>query len=153
MDQTQLVNAALIIALMLLAVSALLMVASMMPLISQSVRTLNAVEDLAETVNREVPPTLVEVREVMNGLDQIRSSAAKNITQVSTKIEDVSDTVNTVVHSVEKQSSVLGAGLFAGVQAFFNGDQNSQANRITADRTVAGTKRDAAKSAEGENNV
>ncbi|MFN8659517.1 MAG: hypothetical protein U0105_24495 [Candidatus Obscuribacterales bacterium] len=116
MDQTQVVNAALIIALVLLAVSALILVTSVMPLISQSVRTLNAIEDLSETVKREIPPTLVEVRSVMDGLDQIRSSAAKNITQVSTKIEDVSGSVNHAVNSASKQTSIFGAGLFAGIQ-------------------------------------
>lgn len=162
MDQTQVVNAALIIALMLLAVSSLLLVASVMPLINQGVRTLNAVEDLAETVNREIPPTLVEVRQIMDGLDQIRSSAAKNITQVSTKLEDVGGTVNTAVTTASNQTSVLGAGLFAGVRAFFTGNHD-HSHQIAADRNRSGiadgTKRDgqpgsrdAIKSAEGEKN-
>jgi predicted PurR-regulated permease PerM len=150
-DQTQVVNAALIIALMLLAVSSLLLVASMMPLINQGVRTLNAVEDLAETVNREIPPTLLEVREIMDGLDQIRSSAAKNITQVSTKIEDVSGSVNHAVSSASKNTSVFGAGIFAGVKAFFAGNHD-HAHQITADRTVGSTTGAASKSAEGEKN-
>ncbi len=142
MDQTQVVNAALIIALVLLAVSALILVTSVMPLISQSVRTLNAIEDLSETVKREIPPTLVEVRSVMDGLDQIRSSAAKNITQVSTKIEDVSGSVNHAVNSASKQTSIFGAGLFAGIQAFFEGNHD-HAHQITADRTAGDVTADA----------
>lgn len=118
MDQLTVINGAVVIALMLLGVSAVLLVCSVLPLMHQSVHTLASVQRLSETLNTELPPTLTEVREVLDGVNQIRALTAQRVTDVGTRVEAVSGSVGHAVTSAHKESAVWGAGLWAGLRTY-----------------------------------
>lgn len=133
-----LVNAFISVALMLLAVTTLLLVSSAIPLFSQASRTLIAFEKLADTLQNESRPTLSEFREVLSGLNQLKSATAERVTEVGHRVEDVAGSVGQVAGSAKKHSSVWGAGLLAGVRAYLSGSDDwegqAAAKQISVDR-------------------
>ncbi len=90
-------------------------------LTAQANRTLTAYERLADTLDREVVPTVVEVREVMDGIKRLPNVAGARLTEVSHQVENVAGSVGVAAGQAKKQSSVFGAGLFAGLKAYLSG--------------------------------
>lgn len=90
-------------------------------LTAQANRTLTAYERLADTLDREVVPTVMEVREVMDGIKRLPNATAQRLTEVSHQVESVADSVGVAAVSAKKHSSVFGAGLFAGLRAYLSG--------------------------------
>jgi uncharacterized protein YoxC len=114
-------NVLVAVSLMFLAVTLSLLVGFAAPLFIQAGRTLNAYEKLADTLETEVKPTLIEVRHVVDGLNDLRSLTSARVTAVSHRVEDVAGTVSTVAGEAKKHSNVWGTGLLAGVRAYLNG--------------------------------
>jgi len=130
-------NVFVIAALMLLAVSAILLIGSAVPLLEQARRTVNAYERLADTLENELKPTLADVREVLEGVNQIRSVTAQRVTEVGHKVEEVSGSFGEVAGQAKRQSSVWGAGLIAGIKAYLSARDEqgprSEPRQITQD--------------------
>ena len=126
MDPTM-VNAFITMALMLLAVASLMLVAAAFPMMNQASRTLIAFEKLADTVQGETKPTLAELREVISGLNQLKSVTAERVTEVSHRVEDVAGTVGNVAGKAKKSSAVWGAGFVAGIRAYLTSREDGQA--------------------------
>lgn len=134
MDPTAVINFAVAAALIFLAVSLTLLVASVMPLLRQSEATLSSIQRLSETINKEVPPTLDELRGVMDGVNQIRALTAARVQEVGSKAEEMAGNVQTIVGSAKKESTVATHGLLAGMKAYFFGqkDTDGEAGKKTA---------------------
>lgn len=107
------------------AVTALLTAA--FTLVPQLNRTLIAYEKLAETLDTELAPTLQEVQKVVAGVGEFRQIAHQRVTEVSTKVEDVTDGLTRAAGSAKKHSSVLGAGIFAAMKAYLSGKSGDEA--------------------------
>ena len=122
MDAATVVNVAVVAALGFLAVSLTLLVASVMPLLRQGEATLSSLQRLSDTLDKEVPPTLNELRGVMDGVNQIRSLTTQRVTDVGHKAEELTGNVTTMVGSAKKQTHVAGVGLLAGLKAYFSGN-------------------------------
>lgn len=129
MDQTTLVNCAIVIALMLLAVSAVLLACSLPAVLHQAQQTLAAFERLAKTLDREIPPTLVEVRSVIEGVNQVKALTMQRFNDVGSQVEEVTGNVSTVVNSAQKQSKVLSTGLLAGLKSYFSNKDQGTGNQ------------------------
>ncbi len=124
MDPTAVVNVAVVVALIFLAVAATLLVSSVLPLLRQAVDTLSSVQRLSDTINKEVPPTLEELRGVMDGVNQIRSLTAQRVSDVGTKAEELTGNVTTLVGSAKKESTVAGVGFLAGIKSYFKSEHH-----------------------------
>ncbi len=139
MDTTFAINVAVVVALMLFAISTFLLVVNAVPLLMQGKETLGAVERLAKTLDDEVAPTLAELREVMDGVNQIRSVTAARVNEVGHKVEDVAGSLTGVVGQAQKASTVWGVGLIAGFRAYLTGKNSNngtgqESKQITMDR-------------------
>lgn len=93
-------------------------------LTAQANRTLTAYERLADTLDREVVPTVVEVREVMDGIKRLPNATAQRLTEVSHQVETVAGSMGVAADKAKKHSSVFGAGLFAGLRAYLSGQDD-----------------------------
>lgn len=132
MDLVTVVNVAVVVALLFLAVSLTLLVTAVMPLLRQGQATLASFNRLSDTLDKEVTPTLEELRSVMSGVNQIKALTAQRVHDVGTKAEELTGNVNTMVGSAKKETSVAGAGLLAGLKAyFFEGDKNKSGESKT----------------------
>lgn len=130
MDAALIVNAAVVLALVFLAVSLTILVSSLLPLLSQAGATLSSIERLSDTLNTEVKPTMLELRGLMDGVNQIRAITAQRVQQVGSKAEELSGNVNNIVGSAKKESTVARAGFLAGLKAYFNsGGENEKARK------------------------
>lgn|GEM_PF-479008 len=92
----------------------------------QAIRTMSAYERLADTLDREVVPTVMEVREVMDGIKRLPNATAERLTEVSHQVESVADSVGVAAGQAKKHSSVFGAGLFAGLKAYLSGQDEDE---------------------------
>ncbi len=132
MDLVTVVNVAVVVALLFLAVSLTLLVTAVMPLLRQGQATLASFNRLSDTLDKEVTPTLEELRSVMSGVNQIKALTAQRVHDVGTKAEELTGNVNTMVGSAKKETSVAGAGLLAGIKAyFFEHDKNKSGESKT----------------------
>ena len=102
-----------------LALTALLFAS--MTLLPQINRTLNAYENLAQTLDSELGPTLKEVQKVVTGVGELRQIAGQRVAQVGTTVEDVTGSLGKAADSAKRQSSVVGAGLWAGLKTYLAG--------------------------------
>ncbi len=98
-------------------------------LIKQSERTLDATETLIRTLDKELGPTLNEVNLVLGSVQEIKAIAEQRITDVGTKVEDVTGNITKVADQAKSQSSVWGAGLMAGWKAYLDGKPTEKAER------------------------
>ncbi|MCC6979814.1 MAG: hypothetical protein IT343_15965 [Candidatus Melainabacteria bacterium] len=89
-------------------------------LVPQVNRTLTAYEKLAVTLETELAPTLREVSKLAGGVIKIQSVAQQSITDVGTKVEDVTGNLTKVTDSAKKESNVWGTGLLAGFKAYLS---------------------------------
>lgn len=133
MDAATVVNVAVVAALGFLAVSLTLLVASVMPLLRQGEQTLSSLQRLSDTLDKEVPPTLNELRGVMDGVNQIRSLTAQRVQDVGTKAEELTGNVTTIVGSAKKETAVAGTGLLAGLKAYFFGNHEHHSDEKSSD--------------------
>lgn len=131
-----LINSFIVVALMLLGVTALLLVSSAIPLMGQAGRTLIAWEKLADTLQSETKPTLTELKEVLAGVNQLKSVTAERVTEVGHKVENVAGSFTQVADQAKRQSSVFGAGLFAGVKAYLTSKDHAAPNQDTKQITA-----------------
>ncbi|MBX9571629.1 MAG: hypothetical protein K2X77_22240 [Candidatus Obscuribacterales bacterium] len=125
MDPAAVINFAVAAALIFLAVSLTLLVTSVMPLLKQGQDTLASIRRLSDTIDKEIPPTLTELRGVMDGVNQIRALTAARVQEVGTKAEEVAGSVQTIVGSAKKESTVATHGLMAGLKSYFFGNKET----------------------------
>lgn len=125
MDPTTVINFAVAAALIFLAVSLTLLVTSVMPLLKQGQDTLASIRRLSDTIDKEIPPTLTELRGVMDGVNQIRALTAQRVQDVGSKAEEVAGNVTTIVGTAKKESTVATHGLMAGLKAYFFGNKDT----------------------------
>ena len=112
-------NLLVLVALVFLAFALIALMGAACTLVPQVHRTLNAYEKLADTLEKELSPTLSEVNKVLIGVQEIRAIAGQRMTEVGTKVEDVTDNLAKAADKAKKHSSVWGAGLLAGARAYF----------------------------------
>lgn len=128
------IDAAIAVSMAFMALSLTLLVSALIGVLWKSRDTLGAIERLADTVTQEVGPTAVQLREVMDGVNQLRGATASRITAVSHKVDDVAGSVNTVVDTTKKHSSVWGTGLLAGFKAYLEGKPEVSDKQLTMDK-------------------
>ncbi len=114
-------NLFVLVALIFLAFSLVALMGAAWTLVPQMHRTLTAYEKLADTLEKELSPTLSEVNKVLVGVQELRAIAGQRMTAVGTKVEDVTDNLAKAAGSAKKHSSIWGAGLLAGAKAYFSG--------------------------------
>ena len=109
-------------------------------LLKQSERTLDATESLIRTLDKELGPTLNEVNLVLGSVQEIKAIAEQRITDVGTKVEDVTGNITKVADQAKSQSSVWGAGLMARWKAYLNGKPTHKEERVVEkQKTVSKT--------------
>lgn len=114
----EVLDATIALAMMFMAVSTTLLVAALVGVLWKGRDTLGAIERLCHTLDSEVGPTAIQLREVMDGVNQLKGVTTQRITAVSHKVEDVAETVGTTVTTAQKQTKVLGSGILAGIRAY-----------------------------------
>jgi hypothetical protein len=115
-------------ALVILAVASMLLVGAAMPMMAQAGRTLLAYERLAETLKTQVDPTLNELIEFLNGLDSLRSVLTDRVAKVGHTAYVAADKVSSAAASATRHSSVVAAGLLAGLKSFMEGYGQARAD-------------------------
>jgi uncharacterized protein YoxC len=130
------IDAVVAVSMAFMAVSLMLLVASLMNVMQKGIDTLGAVQRLCNTLDQEVGPTAVQLREVMNGINQLRGATTQRITAVSHKVEDVAGSLTTAVDRAQKQTSVVGTGFVAAIRSYLQGkpDDGSKEKRLTMDK-------------------
>jgi uncharacterized protein YoxC len=125
LEHASLINDIAVGALVFFALALCGLLAAASTLLPQINRTLNAYEKLADTLETELGPTLQEVQKVVVGVGELKQIAGQRVADVSTKVEDVTGSLNKAASSAKHQSSVVGAGLWAGVRAYLEGKDHS----------------------------
>lgn len=115
------------LAFLALALAGLLWV--LMTLVPQVNRTLIAYERLADTLESELGPTLKEVQKVVVGVGELKSITAQRVTEVSTKVEDVTGTITKAADQAKRNSSIWGAGFLAATKAYLEGKELGEENK------------------------
>jgi uncharacterized protein YoxC len=123
------IDTVLAVSFVLMAVSLTLLVSALMGVLYKGRDTLGAIERLADTLQQEVGPTAVQLRDVMDGINQIKGVTTQRITAVTHKVETAADSVATVVDNTKKQSSVWSAGVFAGFREYLYGKQETPVDK------------------------
>lgn len=118
-----------IFVLILFVVLVAFMVSPINNLIRQSERTLDATEGLIRTLDKELGPTLNEVNLVLASVQEIKAIAEQRLTDVGTKVEDVTGTITKAADQAKTQTSVLGAGIVAAFKAYVEGKDPSEHSR------------------------
>jgi hypothetical protein len=114
----EVLDATIALSMAFMALSTTLLVAAMCGVLWKGRDTLGAIERLCHTIDTEVGPTAVQLREVMDGVNQLKGVTTQRITAVSTKVEEAAGSVGTVVDKAGKQTTVFGHGLLAGLRAY-----------------------------------
>ena len=115
------INLIVVFCFLLLAVLGAVLIIPLSRLIDQSTRTLGATENLINTLDQELGPTIKEVDNVLITVNEFRSIAQRGITDVSTKVEDVTGGIGKVSEQARNETKVFGHGLLAGISAYFTG--------------------------------
>jgi uncharacterized protein YoxC len=108
-------------ALVILALTSILLVGAVVPMMAQAGRTLSAYEQLAETLKAQVNPTLSEVFQLLDGLNTLRATLTDRVAQVGQQAFAAADSVSLAAAAATKRSSVLAAGLLAGLKSYVEG--------------------------------
>jgi hypothetical protein len=95
-------------------------------LVPQINKTLGAYERLAGTLEDELTPTLREVSKVVSGITELKTVAVKNVSEVQTRVEDVTGSLTKAAESAKKHSDVWGTGFLAGARAYLEGGNSKQ---------------------------
>lgn len=117
-----------------MAMSTTLLVAALLGVIWKGRDTLGAIERLVTTVDQEVKPTAVQLREVMESVNQLKGVTTQRITAVSHKVEEAAGSVGTTIDKAQRQTTVLGHGFLAGVRAYFAPKNHDDTKSITMER-------------------
>ena len=125
MDHNML-DGAVVGALVFLALGITALLATTWTLIPQINKTLGAYEKLADTLEAELGPTLKEVQKVVVSVGELKQIAGQRVQDVSTKVEDVTGNLTKVATSAKKESSVYGAGIWAGLRSYLEGKDHKE---------------------------
>lgn len=114
-------NILVAVSLIFLAVSLMAVSIPLMSMVKQSERTLSSLDKLLGTVDRELGPTLKQVDTLLSSVVELKSVAQKGITDVGSKVGDVTGGITKVADDAKRQTSVFGAGFMAGVRSYLEG--------------------------------
>lgn len=111
-------NLLVVFSLVCLMLAVLVLLGIALSLVPQANRTLNAFEKLATTVSTELQPTLAEASKLIGGVLKLQNLAQSSMSNVTNKVEDVTDNLSRVAADAKKGTSVISAGLIAGLRAY-----------------------------------
>lgn len=115
--------------LLFLGIALVALVTAAIMLFPQVNRTLSAYEKLACTLETELTPTIREVNRLASGVLKLQTVAQQNITEMGTKVEDVTGNITKVADQAKKETSVWGVGLLAGVKSYLEGKKDEKDKR------------------------
>jgi uncharacterized protein YoxC len=118
-------NMLVVFSLVCLAFAMVILLGLLMSIVPQANRTLNAFEKLATTVSTELQPTLAEASKLVGGVLKLQDLAQNSMSNMTVKVEDVTDNLSRVAADAKKGSSVIGAGILAGIKAYLNSHQHT----------------------------
>lgn len=130
----EVLDATIALSMAFMALSTTLLVAALCGVLWKGRDTLGAIERLAHTVDQEVGPTAVQLREVMESVNQLKGVTTQRITAVSHKVEEAAGSVGHSLDNAQKQSTVLRHGFLAGVRAYFAPKDQDEHKSITMER-------------------
>jgi len=130
------IDGVIAVSMAFMAIALLLFVSALMGVLYKGRDTLGAIERLADTLQQEVGPTAVQLRDVMDGINQLKGVTTQRITAVTHKVETAADSVSAAVDTTKKHSSVWSAGLLAGFRSYLYGNKEHTAadKQITMDK-------------------
>jgi uncharacterized protein YoxC len=128
------INVVIAFSMAFMAVALMLLTASLMGVLWKGRDTLGSIEKLADTLQQEVGPTAGQLREVMDGINQLKGVTTQRITAVTHKVETAADSVAVVVDKTKKQSAVVGTGLLAGFKEYLYGKNHDKEKQIAMDK-------------------
>lgn len=128
-----------VVLFLLFAFTLALMISPLSNLLKQSERTLEATESLIRTLDKELGPTLNEVNLVLGSVQEIKAIAEQRITDVGTKVEDVTGNISKVADQAKSHTSVWGAGIMAGFKAYLDGKPATSSKEL-AEKAKSGTR-------------
>ncbi len=113
-------NILVVISLLCLSMALLVLLGVALSLVPQANRTLGAFERLANTVSTELQPTLSEASKLLGGVLKLQDIAQSSVSNVSDKVEDMTGNLSRAAEGAKKGSSIVGAGLLAGIKAYLH---------------------------------
>lgn len=123
-------NLLVLIALVFMGLSLAALLGAALTIVPQVNRTLTAYEKLADTLEQELGPTLDEVKKVVVGVQELRMIAGQRMTEVSTKVEDVTGNLGKAATEAKRHSSIWGTGLLAGAKAYLESSKKEQPKEL-----------------------
>ena len=118
-------NILVVVSLLCLSIAVLVLIGLAMSLVPQANRTLGAFERLADTVSTELQPTLAEASKLLGGVLKLQDIAQSSVVNVTDKMGDMSGNLSRAAEDAKKGSSIVRAGLLAGIRAYLSAkDEN-----------------------------
>jgi len=113
-------NVIVVFSLLCLSIAVLVLLGVALSIVPQANRTLHAFENLANTVSTELEPTLIEASKLLGGVLKLQDLAQNSVSNVTDKVEDMTDNLTKAAHGAKKGSEIISAGLFAGIKAYLS---------------------------------
>lgn len=129
MDAMPILDIIVVVLFLILVVVVVFMATPISNLLKQSERTLDATESLIRTLDKELGPTLNEVNLVLGSVQEIKAIAEQRITDVGTRVEDVTGNITKVADQAKTSTSIWGAGLMAGWKAYLESKPHSKEDK------------------------
>ncbi len=118
-------NVLVVFSLLCLSISILVLLGVALSIVPQANRTLNAFEKLASTVSTELQPTLAEASKLLGGVLKLQDLAQSSVSNVTDKVEDMTDNLTRAAGGATKGSRIVGAGLLAGLKAYLSAKEEN----------------------------
>jgi uncharacterized protein YoxC len=113
-------NVLVVFSLLFLSMALLVLLGVILSLVPQANRTMGAFERLADTVSTELQPTLSEASKLLGGVLKLQDLAQNSVSNVSDKVEDVTDNLSRAAHGAKRGGRIVGAGVLAGLRAYLS---------------------------------
>ncbi len=118
-------NVLVVISLLCLSMALLILLGIALSIVPQANRTLGAFERLADTVSTELQPTLSEASKLLGGVLKLQDMAQSSVSNVSDRVEGVTENFSKVAYGANKGSKIVGAGVLAGLKAYLSGKEEN----------------------------
>ena len=117
----------------LVALSLVMVLAALIPAVRELQRAARSVEKLADTLSRELPPTLEAIRLTGLEITELTEDVSEGVKNAGEAVQQVNQSV-TRVKKQTRQVQTTTRSLFAGVKAAWNNWNRSSNSRVSPPR-------------------
>lgn len=128
------------LSVLLMAVSLIIVVLALLPVLRELGRAARSVEKLADTLQRELPPTLEAIRLTGLEISDLTDDVSEGVNSVTQVVKQVDQSVSGATKQAKKLQTKT-RGVVAGVKAAWKTWRRPSSRRRSIDRLPASTRR------------